>query len=564
MVTTNVYYTAQVLNAVSVFKAYSFFVDRTKFDVVSFSKSLFKEIKRTNLTSIGLHPANFGGTSEIAGEYLFFLTDSAAEGGMVMPVIVCDVDKSFSAGNVYYNTSVCRSEGDGAKACTTNGATCKVPGVVGCSCPALWAAYPPIPQNLSAVTPAPATTTKAPSGTSAPATTTVAPKAASGGSALFGSASHRFDESFEVTNYVQLEFTFRLEFAPAFRPTSVAAILAMYSLLRNVTLDALRSPNMFVNFLIDTQSVDERSVMYVAPPIPPPPVIETTTPLLPIFAALVFPTIFVGFVGYKLFKYWRWRQTVGRFSVVDVSAEEGDGAAPVGRDEEMMAKLGTGDWISTQKGRGVGDDVKTFVTPQRGTQRGSDDVSEGEFDPLARIREAEEEEAKRAARGKAEHKDNYDDDEDDDEVAAHELSLSASPSRKGHMSREERLKSNAVVLKLLSCDDDSQKPSAASASPMGRVPSSVRPADAESKKGAVGIDSLFMDTGSSVVKTASEAVAAVQAPPLPSPAVASQRTAETPSVVAATEVVSDEGDDDENEEEEEDEDEYSDPEANLR
>lgn len=394
------YQTKEALAEVFLVKASSYFSDFSAIQPGEFAYDLFAQL-RAAARRQGLDPG-----------LLYFLNDDAAIFETVVSMILCRTTYTFKRLNDFFNVSVCHADSVG-RACTSVSpqSSCKVSGVVVCSCPALWRTFPPQTplRNVSFVpgypnTPAPSTA--APPTTASPAETDV--NVTSNDTVIDNTTAP--SENPDITNvtlasprrmvqqeidFIQLQFVYRLDMAPAFRPSTLQDVIDAYRLLRALTADALNSSVMQSRYGLDPRSLNFSSIYFPSPAPPGLIVIQSSTALLPIAAALVFPVGLLIFIAYKIFKYVRWKMTVGKFDVVPhpVSDANGD-CKTVVEDEEMVERLGHGQWVQ----RGSSAPAATVVT-----KRGDDSLcissplrDESRFDPLARLREDLEHEKRQA------------------------------------------------------------------------------------------------------------------------------------------------------------------------
>lgn len=371
------YNTSDVVESVFLASIQSFYSDPASFDSVSFGRDLFAELVATAAVMDGTRNGSSTTSSPIPSP-LFFLTDSAALSGSVLILSACQVDYRVfdSITSNFYNMSVCRSD-DVGSACTviTPSKKCKVTGVNFCSCSPRWSSYPPTKfVNASAI----------PGYPEPPTPTTSAPPP---GDANTTAAASRAFTSLENNVVVQIQFAFLLQNAPAFRPRTIEEVVRTYALLRNVTSAVLGRFGALHRryFLIPSTGNTTNNTMF---PSPPPPVVVRLTSsasFLPVAAALIFPLLMVGVGAHKLYKYVRWRLSVGRFRVAAGRVIDDDDGNASMQDEhnvddmEMVGKLGNGAWVRDKNPAATSFSTATLGRTSVGFHKGGEAAM---FDPL--------------------------------------------------------------------------------------------------------------------------------------------------------------------------------------
>ncbi|CUE82750.1 membrane-associated protein, putative [Bodo saltans] len=399
-----VYNTSTVVDQVFLARIQSFYIDPADISIPAFTRDLFRAMvaATTNASAAAGTPASS----------LYYLTESAAYVGNVLLVSVCQVDYvELDAGwNRFYNMSACRRD-DVGPACTTTGSTsCKVKTVNYCNCSSLWQTYPPNSfVNLSTIPnypeppPTPAPTLVNNSGNHSSVNRTAAAEAAS-------RRQFRSLDADSTNLVVQIQFSFLLQNAPAFRPKTQKDIIGNYTLLRK-TLDTVLFGSYtdlhLAYFLLPGSGNVSNNSFFPTPPVIPVVRITSSSSFLPVMALLVFVAIGGGIVIHKLYKYIRWRMTVGRFRVAprDSSSNNVDGGEsgkevdPNDMDDvEMVAKLGDGAWVKS--GMTATTSATTFALPSVAASANAFGESSATFDPLAANANRELQKQQQGADGK--------------------------------------------------------------------------------------------------------------------------------------------------------------------
>lgn len=398
------YNTSTVVDQVFLARIQSFYIDPADISIPAFTRDLFRAMvaATTNASAAAGTPASS----------LYYLTESAAYVGNVLLVSVCQVDYvELDAGwNRFYNMSACRRD-DVGPACTTTGSTsCKVKTVNYCNCSSLWQTYPPNSfVNLSTIPnypeppPTPAPTLVNNSGNHSSVNRTAAAEAAS-------RRQFRSLDADSTNLVVQIQFSFLLQNAPAFRPKTQKDIIGNYTLLRK-TLDTVLFGSYtdlhLAYFLLPGSGNVSNNSFFPTPPVIPVVRITSSSSFLPVMALLVFVAIGGGIVIHKLYKYIRWRMTVGRFRVAprDSSSNNVDGGEsgkevdPNDMDDvEMVAKLGDGAWVKS--GMTATTSATTFALPSVAASANAFGESSATFDPLAANANRELQKQQQGADGK--------------------------------------------------------------------------------------------------------------------------------------------------------------------
>jgi hypothetical protein len=392
-----VFNSSAVVSQVFLSRIQSFYVDPADINIPQFTRDLFRAMVAATTTTDATNASSLA--SGTPASPLYYLTESAADSGDVLLVSVCQVDYvELDAGwNRLYNMSVCRRD-DVGPACTSKSGSCKVNAVNYCNCSSSWQSYPPTRlANLSSIPnypeppPTPAPTA---AGNSTPGNHSSSPTTAAAAAAASQRRNSPLDTTASATLVVQIQFSFLLQNAPAFRPKTTDDILGNYTLLHR-TLQTVMFGNYtdlhLAYFLLPGSGNTSNNTFFPTPP--PVPVIRITTSssFLPVLAILVFAVLAGGIGCYKLYKYIRWRMTVGRFRVAprDVDGGESGDHREIEKDMdpndvddvEMVAKLGDGAWVKNGATASSAS-AALFAIPTTTTAPSAGEIS-AIFDPLA-------------------------------------------------------------------------------------------------------------------------------------------------------------------------------------
>jgi len=266
-------------------------------------------------------------------------TFSAFDGG-TLSNMVCSVPALNDSTPAYATPvpfSACHNDAAGPR-CTISGSSgrCKLADVNGCICPQSLLSFPTGPTaNVQS------------------RRTSIA--------LLSRSDPSRWMTS-ESTTMTKIRFMFLLQYTFNFRPRSVDEVLSTYKTLFDAVSAVYTNRTLNTKYGIDLTSFRSTFVYVPPPPTPIPPTPEPPPPppnndLYGVLAILVVPVAGMGYGGYRLAKYLRWRNYARRFTVR--KADPGDASGDVEMsdmdDPEFEKSVGSASWVSKLAGKeGVG------------------------------------------------------------------------------------------------------------------------------------------------------------------------------------------------------------------